>query len=448
MPQRLVLVCIVVIIKCTFYQQLCRKSALWTIWEASLHPRRPAAIGTSKRPVQSDGIYVGRAVALAAKKMHTPCLALRHDTVHANEDVLAPVLRQSVTELQLQHLEAIVRQVEASQEVQLKSQHRVFGENREHASGHEVTFLHLHASPAVKSMLWDLVVAADTMMQAGVTKKLGKPANLRCLEAISYSAEINQEMGTPGVTVGEDALSWHDDGFTLYTMVVALSTAGIDFEGGEFEVRAPGGRSQRVTDLKRGDVIVWRGWDYHRVCSVSHGQRNVVVAEWWLGGECSSSSVRPSDTIDVAARVVELGAACETAHFVVAGDLKERGDLAGAERNYVAALRIDPEFAGTHYNLGLLRKERGCLAGAEQCLKESIRLAPTHVPAHKSLGGILRETGDLKGAEACFRAAVQLAPQDAALHKSLGTILEEQNQFEDAEISYRAARELEWLQDW
>ena len=84
-------------------------------------------------------------------------------------------------------------------------------------------------------------------------------------------------------------------------MVVALSTAGKDFEGGELEVRIPQGRVHSVADLARGDAVVFRGWDSHRVRALRAGRRRVIVAEWWLGPECSGEEPRPPDTEEVRA---------------------------------------------------------------------------------------------------------------------------------------------------
>jgi Flp pilus assembly protein TadD len=73
--------------------------------------------------------------------------------------------------------------------------------------------------------------------------------------------------------------------------------------------------------------------------------------------------------------------------------------LAGAEREYREAIRLNPLTVETHYNLGLVYEAKGDLAGAEREFREAIKLDPTggDADAHRSLAGVLRAK---KGARA------------------------------------------------
>ena len=93
--------------------------------------------------------------------------------------------------------------------------------------------------------------------------------------------------------------------YAKYTCDLSLACLG---PGGEFDIRSA--RSwdwceivshhsrciDTVSDAKRGDVVVWRGWDAHRVRAVHSGVRRVIVAEWWEGDGADSNVERPVDS--------------------------------------------------------------------------------------------------------------------------------------------------------
>ena len=64
------------------------------------------------------------------------------------------------------------------------------------------------------------------------------------------------------------------------------------------------------------------------------------------------------------------------------------------------------ETASARSNLGLLMKKRGEHAGAEAEYEAALRLDPESVEAHCNLGIILKKRGDMAGAEAAYCAAI------------------------------------------
>lgn len=250
----------------------------------------------------------------------------------ASPEPLASVLRSRLSELELGRFEALAQAAEGRPGSNAR-QRRNFGEVGQ--LGHEVIFLHKDLSLEDRALLWECAKDADAVMKAwgGITTRLGAtlPA-LRCCEAISYS----------GLERYKDSLGWHNDGTTLFTVVVGLSSAGVDFEGGELEVQGLEQQSQLVTDLRRGDVVVFRGWDRHRVCSCRSGLRKVIVSEWWLGKECSDEEVRPRDTEETARKIVELDKTSFEAHVILAQRLLDRTAFLEAAQVVDAASRINP----------------------------------------------------------------------------------------------------------
>jgi tetratricopeptide (TPR) repeat protein len=103
----------------------------------------------------------------------------------------------------------------------------------------------------------------------------------------------------------------------------------------------------------------------------------------------------------------------------------DRGDAARALPKYLEALRLKPDYAEAHYNLGTLRfKEPGRLADAIAEFQEALRLKPDYPEAHNNLGDALfSQPGRLEEAIAQYREALREEPDFAEAHNNLGQAL-------------------------
>ena len=81
-------------------------------------------------------------------------------------------------------------------------------------------------------------------------------------------------------------------------------------------------------------------------------------------------------------------------------------DAAIAE--YRAALRIQPDLAAAHANLGIALQAKGDLDEAIAEYRTVIRLCLDYAAAHTNLGIVLKAKGDLDGAIAEYRTALRL----------------------------------------
>ena len=119
--------------------------------------------------------------------------------------------------------------------------------------------------------------------------------------------------------------------------------------------------------------------------------------------------------------------------------LQGRGDLAGAEAAYRAALAADPRYAPAHYNLGVLLRQRGDEAGEEAAYRAAIAADPQHAPAQCNLAFLLEDRGDLAGAEALYLSALAADPLNAGAHVNLGLLLQQRGQLAGAARAFAAA---------
>jgi Tfp pilus assembly protein PilF len=98
------------------------------------------------------------------------------------------------------------------------------------------------------------------------------------------------------------------------------------------------------------------------------------------------------------------------AHTEVGNALMARGDPAGAERQYRAALAIRPDYPAALHDLGtaLLRQRR--FADAIAPLRRALELRPSAADTWNNLGSALFGAGDAGRAAACFERALALDP--------------------------------------
>jgi len=114
-------------------------------------------------------------------------------------------------------------------------------------------------------------------------------------------------------------------------------------------------------------------------------------------------------------------------------------DAAGAEACFEKAIRIDPDFAESHANLGLLLDKRGEDGRAEACYRRSIALNPAYTQTHLNLGVLLARQKRFTEAEAAYRQAIALKPHAPEAWSNLGVLCACMKRELEAERCHRTA---------
>jgi len=83
--------------------------------------------------------------------------------------------------------------------------------------------------------------------------------------------------------------------------------------------------------------------------------------------------------------------------------------------------------------------ESGAPIEARAAYERVLKLDPNHAPAHINLGRMLHDAGELAAAERHYRAAIALSPKDATALFNLGVLLEDRSQPEAAIATYESA---------
>jgi tetratricopeptide (TPR) repeat protein len=120
------------------------------------------------------------------------------------------------------------------------------------------------------------------------------------------------------------------------------------------------------------------------------------------------------------------------AHHNLGQALARQGKLEEAIAAYREAIRLEPDYADSHFNLGIALRIQGKPEEAIAEYREAIRLEPDYVKPHLNLGYALGKQGKSEEAIAEYREAIRLQPDYALAHYNLGRVLHDQGKLEEA----------------
>ncbi len=108
------------------------------------------------------------------------------------------------------------------------------------------------------------------------------------------------------------------------------------------------------------------------------------------------------------------------AHYNLGNALFELGQTAEAVAQYQEALRIRPDFAEAHYGLGLALAREGKVRDAIAQMEQALQINPNLADAHCKLGEALAREGKVREAIAQMEQALRINPDYAEAHYGLG----------------------------
>lgn len=104
---------------------------------------------------------------------------------------------------------------------------------------------------------------------------------------------------------------------------------------------------------------------------------------------------------------------------------EEEGTFDAAEREYRAAIELDPSLANAMTNLGNLLFRRGDVETAEKLYARALQIDAEQPEAFYNLGFLQYDRGDVRGAVLNFRRALRGDPSFADAHFNLAMALED-----------------------
>ena len=146
-----------------------------------------------------------------------------------------------------------------------------------------------------------------------------------------------------------------------------------------------------------------------------------------------------SESLTAIEKIVKIKPQDALAHYNLGNTYRELAKFSKAEESYKKAISIKSNFFEAYYNLGIVLKNNSKLKDAEKCYKQTIRLKPDFAEAYNNLGTVLENLGKLNESEINYGKALALKPNFAEAHNNLGTNLEQQGKLNDAQKCFEKA---------
>ena len=104
------------------------------------------------------------------------------------------------------------------------------------------------------------------------------------------------------------------------------------------------------------------------------------------------------------------------------------------------AIRLIPDCAEAHHNLGYVLQELGNLDEAVACFKQAVQLQPNGLAElHNSLAMAMFEQGQWTAAMAALQWALKIKPDYADAHHNMGLLFDHEKKIDDAITCYQRA---------
>jgi tetratricopeptide (TPR) repeat protein len=133
-------------------------------------------------------------------------------------------------------------------------------------------------------------------------------------------------------------------------------------------------------------------------------------------------------------------------HQALAHELAKRGRTAEAIENYRAALKLDPQLPGLHFELAEMLNILGTDEGRQEAETEyraALAANPMDEQSERRLGEIAFQAGDLKAARDHYDRAIQLQPNDPEANIGLAKVMTLLNEPKKAEALLQHALQLD-----
>lgn len=119
------------------------------------------------------------------------------------------------------------------------------------------------------------------------------------------------------------------------------------------------------------------------------------------------------------------------------------GELEKAKKEFLIAIRLDPQFAPALSNLGAYYHKKRDLQAAIDCYLRAVKANPRYAKARLNLGRAYAESGEAQKALECFRRIIQNTPNSSEAYTELGNLFLVSNALDSAISTFQLALQLD-----
>ena len=121
----------------------------------------------------------------------------------------------------------------------------------------------------------------------------------------------------------------------------------------------------------------------------------------------------------------------------------QQGDVDAAEKEFQAALELDPNNADALLNVGAIQQAKGNVSLARHTVQRALQADPNSIGALSQLAEISRDQGQLDEAIRLFEEAMRIDDSQPFLLMGFGDVLQRAGRFAEAERAFLSVLELE-----
>jgi tetratricopeptide (TPR) repeat protein len=219
----------------------------------------------------------------------------------------------------------------------------------------------------------------------------------------------------------------------------AITNINLAYFGPEASIDYYGISGRRVTTtdalgMRSGTLVISAttlmdaSWDWLRACHEPVARVGYTMFIYRLGH---------AETKERWEQRLRLNPNDARAHYNLGIVMEQDGEPGSAITHYEQALRIEPNFAMAHYNLAAALQGAGKIAEAIEHYRQVLRFEPDFAEAHNDLGVALMREGRRQEAINHYEQALRIEPNFAMAHYNLAAALQGAGKMAEAIEHYR-----------
>ena len=189
-----------------------------------------------------------------------------------------------------------------------------------------------------------------------------------------------------------------------------------------------------TADVKLGSLLP--GW-------AVHGTKWAVAFVIPLAAMSFGKVYRAGPAADRSGYVAADLPASARAHFNYGAALQQLGQVDKAEKEYNAALQIDPNYVKVHVNLALVLMSKSKFDEAKRYYERAIQLDPSAGEVRSGYAYLLERVGRADEARTQYENAIRLSPKSARLFYTYGAFLDKRGELDAAIVQYQRALDVD-----